>query len=378
MGSYFANLYVKQRSPKDIEKKITEYYANLGVTPTDAENADIKVSIFAPYGSEWVSVCSEAFTHDDILALAPSISKVTQNDVLSAACFDSDYLFLNLINEKDSTDAWINIGKSYEIKAPRRSNVAAWKNKVSDFDSFKLAAKEKYICAEEFLFSVCKNLGISPNQIDGFELPEDSIKLCFSAPVKSDAEPAKFTVPSYSLTPCRIGIHDACAFYNTGGASRGIAVAFTGNYVENDEITFENTAIRTTKGSLNEFTSCPITLQKIRLSDGRAAYYWEDKSFKIPECVSDDLPPMVYQKKKWTRQITVDFVPQGNPRKVLDIAVTMIPLSNPIDGQYTWCVWHYHGSKRELIEQHNASEKELAENWGKDPEYYNPDDYDLD
>lgn len=377
MGSYFANLFTKTKDEQLLKDKITAYYSSLGITPCDSKNSDIVVSLFSPEHSQWTSICSDAFTHNDILALSKPIAESTNTDVISVACFDSDYLFLNLINTAESTDAWLNIGKSYEIKAPRRSNVNAWKNKVRDFESFKLSAKEKFVCAEEFFFSSAENLGLSSEQIDSYGFPDNCTKLYFTAPVKENGNPPKFTIPRYSLNPSRIGEHDCCSFYNTESSSRGIAVAFTGNYVENEEITFENTEIRISKGSFGNFVSFPITLQKIRLSDGNWAYYWEDKSFKIPDSVSTDLPPMVYQKKVFSREIIIDFVPQGNPRKVLDICVTLIPLSNPLKGQSSWNVWQgYYNSKLEFIEEHNRSNKEL-EKYGAPVVYYNPEDYDL-
>ncbi|MBR4033606.1 MAG: hypothetical protein IKJ04_02255, partial [Clostridia bacterium] len=147
MGSYFANLFVKAKDANIITEKISEFYASSGIIPCDRENADIEIALFSPENSDWTSVCSDAFTHTDILNLANPLSVAANTDVISVACFDSDYLFLNLINPADSTDAWLNIGKSYEIKAPRRSNITAWKNKVRDYESFKLAAKEKHVCA---------------------------------------------------------------------------------------------------------------------------------------------------------------------------------------------------------------------------------------
>lgn len=378
MGSYFANLYVRTKDAQILKEAITAHYAPLGITPCDSENADIEISIYSPENSGWTSVCSDAFTHEDILALAKPISDTANTDVLSAACFDSDYLFLNLLNTADTTDAWLNIGKSYEIKPPRRSQVTSWKNKVQDFDAFKAAAKEKYICTEEFLFKVAENLGLSSDQIDTYDFSENCIKLYFAAPAKEDGEPTKFTLPTFNLSPCKIGRHSCCSYYNTGSASRGIAVAFIGNYVENDEIIFEDTQIRIWKQSeTSQFTSFPIKLEKIKTKNGMWAYYWEDKNFKIPECVSPDLPPMIYQKKRNSREIIVDFTPKGNPRKVLDICVIMLPLSNQLDGQDCWYVWRGYESKAEFIEAHNEEQKEM-EKYGAPVEYYNPEDYDLD
>ena len=58
---------------------------------------------------------------------------------------------MNLINDGDGTDAWANVGYVEELGIRRRSNLNAWKNKVSDFDAFESAMKEQYVFAEESL-----------------------------------------------------------------------------------------------------------------------------------------------------------------------------------------------------------------------------------
>ena len=57
--------------------------------------------------------------------------------------------------------------------------------------------------------------------------------------------------------------------------------------------------------------------------------------------------------------IIVRFVPHGNPRKILDISVVLVPDKNP-QGQTGWNVWHAFGSKKAFIAQHNRS-------WSKHP-----------
>ena len=57
--------------------------------------------------------------------------------------------------------------------------------------------------------------------------------------------------------------------------------------------------------------------------------------------------------------LTVRFVPQGDPRKVLDITVMLVPDQNP-EGRTTWNVWHQFGSKKAFIQYHNT-------NWSRFP-----------
>jgi hypothetical protein len=58
--------------------------------------------------------------------------------------------------------------------------------------------------------------------------------------------------------------------------------------------------------------------------------------------------------------IIVRFVPHGTPRKILDIAVVLVPDKNP-QGQTSWLVWGQFGSKQAYIQHHNRT-------WSKRPE----------
>ena len=50
--------------------------------------------------------------------------------------------------------------------------------------------------------------------------------------------------------------------------------------------------------------------------------------------------------------IIVRFVPHGDPRKMLDITVALVPDKNP-QGRTVWNVWHRWGSKEKFLEQFN-------------------------
>ena len=64
----------------------------------------------------------------------------------------------------------------------------------------------------------------------------------------------------------------------------------------------------------------------------------------------DDIP--VFSKKYMTevfaRNINVHFYVKGNPRRVLDIEVTLIPDENP-NGSFSWCCWKSCNSPEEYL-----------------------------
>ena len=337
---------------------------------SDESNADMEVIIRTQKDGGWVSVLCNGFTHNDILTLAPLMSEINKSDVLATACFDSDLLFLNLINTSDNTDAWLNIGKSPEYKPERKSAVASWKNKVSDFDAFKEAAKVKYVCAEEFLFSACEYLGISPDQFDT-EGNGDCEKLFFSSPTAKDIPPTRFVIPQYDLIPCEPEKPSICSVVNKGAPSKGFRVFVHGDFVEKEEITVKDAAI--SYRSKGEWVDIPFTFEKIQLQSGKWVYHQSFPDFKIPGAVSENLPPKVFSDKEFDRKISLRFVPIGNKRKFLDIKITFMPINNPVEGQCSWLVWAYNSSKREYIEEYNEGWKEFC------PEnMLNPDEYDLD
>jgi len=120
--------------------------------------------------------------------------------------------------------------------------------------------------------------------------------------------------------------------------------------VENDEITFSDVCF--VKWKNNQTESIPFDLTKVQLPDGQWAYYYHDPGFRIPPKVDDRLPMSKRFSEESKHSIIVRFVPHGNPRKILDITVVLVPDKNP-EGQTGWNVWHHSGSKEEFIEQFN-------------------------
>ncbi|MBQ8747741.1 MAG: hypothetical protein IJZ08_07750 [Clostridia bacterium] len=358
MGAYFSNLHIKKESvsEEDVKAEILACFAENGCTPSDSDTADFEVCLYAPADGRWLSVYCDTFECTDVLTLAPRISEKTGADVLALACFDSDYLFLNLVNVKDSRDLWLNIGDTPEIRKPRRSTLSAWKNSIGDFAAFRAAAKEKYDFADEFLLAVQHPLELPFAQSTGFEIPENVTRLYFSAPQNNLLPPTSLTFTFYDKMPCVPGKRSACHVNNMGLASRGIGVLFVGSYVEHDEITIDDAEFWYSDRR-GEQVSVPIRFEKIQLSDGQWAYHWQDMDFKIPEAVSPAIPYVARFKQQCKRSFGIRYTPNGNKRKFLDITVVFAPLSNRIEGQCAWRVWGGFPSKRAYIEKHNESVK---------------------
>lgn len=377
MGAWFSNLHIKKESTSesDIKRWILAYFLEKGFVQADSNTADFEVNILASESSHWISVYCDAFTHTDILSLSPRISQNSGNDVLGIACFDSDYLFLNLLNVNENRDLWLNIGDSPELKKPRRSKVLSWKNSVKNIDAFRSAAKKDYVCAEDFLLSVQDELDLSFEQSTGFDLPDSASKMYFSTPQKDSSLLTKLEIKFFDLMPCVPGKRETCLVNNRGASSRGLAVLFVGNYVENDEITIDNASFCFWDHWGNQ-VDVPITFTKRQLSDGQWVYYWEDKNFKIPQVVSQNLPPKVRDDKESLNSFGIRYTPNGNKRKFLDITVVFAPLSNWSGGQCFWRVWAHSSSKQKFIETHNQGWKKCSPNL--EEVLLNPDEYDLD
>ncbi len=365
MGTFFSNIHVRKADKYSLER-LKEYFISdmtkKGFTPVEAsEESDVSVTIFEPEASEWVSVASDEFnfsTLENIQKITEPISAFFETDVLAAACEDSDYLLLNLVNKTDGTDGWINVGSLYGMKMLRRTSLAAWKKKVSDFDKLKEIAHETYVFAEEAFCAAAPLLHMQPAQTSlepggvTEQRTENVYTMAFKAPEGMEKELPKLTIPLFTTVPCKIG-ESACVFVNNkGGKSKGIGVLFFGDYIENDEIIFENVTFESDYGS-EKRKVVPITLEKVKCSNGTTGLYWENPDFVISPAVSENVPLMKRMDLEFKKSFGVRFTPKGNPRKVLDIRVILIPLENKMDGQVSWYVWRGHASKAAYIEQHN-------------------------
>lgn len=357
MGTFFSNIQIKKTPALDsgsVKAAVTALLERQGCNATaDKDKADITVGFCNP-DSPWLSVFSDGigFCDDKTSeAVCKPLSVALSTDVLAVSCLDSDYLFLNLINESQKINAWANVGHPPEGRVSRRTVFSPWKSRVTDLEQFKSAVRGQYDFVEQVWERLEPLLALPAGQ---GQISEDSLDeiadqaavsfLYFAVPdEKGKTEPPKLKIPRYSLIPCTIGEDSIVSAVNTAGASKGLAVAFTGDYVENEEIIFTDVKLeydfdRTPRKEI------PVELVKKEIVKGQWAYCAEFPRFPIRERVSPDLPPKRKAELEFAREIGVRFTPLGSPEKVLDICVHLIPLENP-EGQCCWCVWHLDGSK---------------------------------
>ncbi len=158
MGAFFNNLHIRKNEIANVcsvRNEFAEYLKSKGYQLTEnGDDADDTAYIYTSDNSDWITVFSDVLEIGDEQTFAEILhpfSKALNTDALAVACADSDCLFMNLINDSDGTDAWANVGYVEDVGILRRSNLSAWKNKVSNFDAFKSAMEEQYVFAEESL-----------------------------------------------------------------------------------------------------------------------------------------------------------------------------------------------------------------------------------
>lgn len=365
MGSWFSNLHIR-KNEKLTEKDIAESIVRIMVSNnyevvSSEDDADGSFAIITDDKSQWYSVCSDLFSFDNPKLFTdyakPMVAEL-KTQALGIACFDSDYLYLNLIDATGKVDAFVGIGSATGLGIRKRTNLTKWKNEVEDYATFAESVKKDYVCAEDVLAQIehCIHLPYEYSQssyeyLEELGISKNATKLYFKLQGEAkEEELPRFEHGQYTLTPPYVGKPSIVCVNNVGGASKGLSVYFIGPYVENDEITFSDVSFVRRKN--NGAVSIPIELKKVKLTNGQWAYYYHDAGYKILPKVDDRLPPSKQARIRSERSIVVRFVPQGNPRKILDITVVIVPDKNP-KGQAGWNVWHQFGSKKAYIEDHN-------------------------
>lgn len=376
MGLFINNIHVKNENESDFEK-IKKYFVeklkNDGYREADnEENPDISLVIYKPENGRWISVASDTFdfsTEEKIEAVSKPLAKEFHNDILTAVCVDSDYLFLNLTKADGSADGCVSVGKSFGKKI-RKDNLSPWKNSIDDFDKFKKAVKKNYDFAEDAFVEAANLLGMDEEQAllttDALSnTAKNAAILKFCAPLESVNLP-KLAITQFSLMPLKIDSVNGVFAVNKGGKSKGIAVIILGDFVKNDEITFENVTFDSEIGT-NERKSIPVTFRKTDSANGEKILYWENRDFTIPQAVDVKIPEDRRIKLEFERSFGIRFTPKGNSGKILDVKVCFAPLNNFKNGQCIWYVYKLSGSKAEYIRSTFGRFNEL-----------NPKDYDLD
>lgn len=361
MGSWFSNLHVRKSKMTTMQSVCDCINAIMAEkkceSVSSAQDADFTVAMLE--SNDWISVYCDAFRHDDsdtCKAVAIPFSERLNTDVLGISCFDSDFMYLNLINQAEKLDGWIGIGSGADVGIKRRNNLSVWKKKVENYPDFSVAAKQSYICADEFLSTV-ENAMALPLKYGALS-PEDEMEnaryLYFRQEEGREADVPKLWIqyvhPSFFYFDCD---ETRLSFINLGEASCGLSIYFLGPYVEHDEITFTNVRLE----RLGQPT-VDVELRKCQLPDGRWVYFWHDSQVEIPPKVERRLNPKKQYILENERRFWLSYTRHGNPRKMLDITIMILPDKNPENCE-VWNYWKEYGSKKAYIKRHNSIEKRV-------------------
>ena len=196
MGSWFSNLHIRKNNTIT-ETVVMEYIRKIMadrqyLPAASKDEADGAFAILSDEESTWYSVYADLFSFCEpkqFAKFATPMSEEFKTDILGISCFDSDLLFLNLINKTEKLAAWVAVGRCSEFGIRKRSKFSAWENKVCDFDSFKRSVNADFDFAEDILAEIahCIDLteersGASFEHLDDFGLFERAKILYFKHP----------------------------------------------------------------------------------------------------------------------------------------------------------------------------------------------------
>lgn len=291
MGSTFTNIHIrKSESVKfaDVEKLLCGEFEKMGFSiAADAETADETVVLCEADGSGWITVCSGQFERR-----LSELSKALKTDVMLIECVDSDFIEMELVSA-DGTNARVTIGDPYYEK--QENSYSEWEGKVSDLPKFIEITNGDNVFAEDALTHLDELMGLPIVQGAMFgDYPPDNKEgvtvkiLGFSAAKEPTDEPPKLHIYHQNGMPAIPGKPEYFSIRNLGGASKGLAIVFTGDYIENDEITFTDCSLELVK---NRSEKIPIELEKIKRDDGSYVLAWRDDDIEILPAPDKKLSP---------------------------------------------------------------------------------------
>ena len=350
MGLSFNNIQLRISGAFDPKALVAQLTTDKGLTPVESiDEADVRILVLKQPGSQWVTIVSDLFDADPETAESVSrdLAQALGIPVLMVGCFDSDFLYLNLLDPAHNVDAWAATGCFLGERAPRRSNFTRWQGYVTDVERLRRVMRKRYVFAEECLSDVAQLLDIPVEQLSC--LPEDDTSgtetsvFLFRADSSTEmTEPPKFKAEMYDVH-YHLGAGPVLvSFINEGGASKGVGVAFGGPCFDRHKVKIERMQLQT-HDRKGEWILAPVELNKTTDANGHSWMYGECPSLPIPEAIPDTLPPGVRQKKEFQRAIGVRFFVGNHPNKLReidsddDMYIVLIPLANK-SGQKGVCL----------------------------------------
>lgn len=349
MGDFFTNIQVRRSEStgeNEVKELLLQRLEKQGYQVASEEEAEGILVIYRPVLSKWITVCSDVIdfnTAGEVKEFLTPLSCELNTDLMAISCYDSDYLFVNLINGNERLDAWLNVGRETEMPFLRKTGLAVWRKRVEDIFGLNAVINQDYVFAEDALETLGKFLdlpreqgGMSVRDWDESDEAQEVWKIYLAMRSNGDkAELPRLEIPMYSLMPCVPNTSSSVFAVNRGGGAKGVKIILsTGSTVE-DEVTFTDVTFEYRLGKREMFRE-PIELQKQRMPDGEWVYCWEDRDFLIPPKVNPNLGIMKVMELEFERMFGVRFTPCGDEERLLGLRVTFIPLKNAVEGECTW------------------------------------------
>ena len=342
MGLSFNNIQLRLPGTFDPEAIVARLTADKGLTPVESmDEADVRILVLKQPGSQWVTIASDLFDTDPEAAdsLSRDLAQAFGTPVLVVGCFDSDYLYLNLVDPAHSVDAWAATGRFPGEHAPRRSNFTRWNGYVADVERLRQLMRQRRVFAEDCLPEAARLLDIPVEQLSC--LPEDDhmagaetrVFLLRADGSTGITEPPRFEAGMHGLHYHLGAGAVLVSFLNMGGASRGVGVAFGGPCLDRRRVRIERVHFQT-HDRKGEWVLIPVELNETTDANGRSWMYGECPSLPIPEAIPDTLAPRARQEKEFQRKIGVRFSAGNHPNKLReidtddDMYIVLIPLAN--------------------------------------------------
>ncbi len=167
MGSWFCNLHVRKTdgiTEKSVVDHICKIMTSKGFVLSGSESGcRYAFAIVTDEDSGWYTLYSDSFAFDPYKGLGEFGSPMSEGlhtDILGISCFDSDFLFFNLIDSDGNIDAHAGVGFYEEDDWESHEDLSLWEHKVKDFSRFLNCIQEEYVFAEEVLAEIapCLNL----------------------------------------------------------------------------------------------------------------------------------------------------------------------------------------------------------------------------
>ena len=361
MGYSFTNIQIRNTGEEiDCDRLVSVMTKGKRLRRVDkAEKADFIIAIIPGRDGGWLTVASDLFEEDDeqTIALAKKFSILLQRETLVIGCFDSDYLFLNLLDDRSGTDAWAACGHCPGGRAPRRSSYTAWKDYVDDMQAFKKAMRLNSAFAEDCLEKLepILSLPVSQGRICAELAVEDESAQCYYFVLEEDEskqEPPRFSTGRTRPIFYYFDQDNVVGFLNEGGPSRGVWVLFCGPVIDQRLVEIGSVSIqmRAPDGS---WTFAPVEIKELPTKDSRRWLGGPAPEIPIPKAVPKGLSWKKTMDMEFERSINVRFKLVCKTDVLRDekqlLQVTLMPMENHA-GQCS-CILKPQGKQRFFRDQ---------------------------